>query len=91
MAADTFSSLEPMTGGIQPITIEEREGRIEKARDLMVANGIDAIYLEAGSSLFYFTGVKWARSERMTAAVLPAKGEIAYVCPASRNRDFARH
>lgn len=82
MAADTFSNLEPMTDGIQPITVEEREGRIEKARDLMVANGIDTIYLEAGSSLFYFTGVKWARSERMTAAVIPAKGEIAYVCPA---------
>ena len=82
MAANTFGNLEPMTDGIEAITVEEREGRIEKARALMVAGGIDAVYLDAGSSLLYFTGVTWARSERMTAAVLPARGDIAYVCPA---------
>jgi Xaa-Pro dipeptidase len=70
-----------MMEDISPITVEERQSRIDKARALMAQNGIDALYLEAGSSLFYFTGVKWRRSERMTAAVVPAKGEIAYVCP----------
>ena len=82
MAADDFSDLAPMTDGIVPITVEEREGRIEKARELMARHGIDAVYLEAGSSLFYFTGVRWGRSERMLAAVVPAKGDVAYVCPA---------
>jgi Xaa-Pro dipeptidase len=77
-----FSDLKPMTGGISPITVDERKGRIEKARRLMGDSGLDAVYLEAGSSLFYFTGVRWGRSERMLAAVIPAKGEIAYVCPA---------
>jgi Xaa-Pro dipeptidase len=48
----------------------------------MVANGMDAVYIEAGSSLSYFTGVRWGRSERMMAAVLPVRGDIAYVCPA---------
>jgi Xaa-Pro dipeptidase len=70
-----------MTGDLLSITVEERQSRIDKARALMSQNDIDALYLEAGSSLFYFTGVKWGRSERMTAAVIPAKGEIAYVCP----------
>jgi Xaa-Pro dipeptidase len=44
-------------------------------------NGMDAIYLEPGSSLFYYTGVRWSNSERMFGMVLPARGEPAYVCP----------
>ncbi len=77
-----FDELRPMTDGIAPITVEERQARVAKARRLMADAHLDAIFLEAGSSLFYFTGVRWGRSERMTAAVLPARGEIAYVCPA---------
>jgi len=82
MSNSAFDNLKPMTEGIEPITVEERLARVEKARKLMVENGIDAVYVEAGSSLFYFTGVRWSQSKRMTAAVLPAQGEIAYVCPA---------
>ena len=82
MLEEKLAGLKPMTEGISPITVEERRGRIEKARALMAENDIAAIYLEAGSGLFYFTGVRWGRSERMMAAVVPAKGEIAYVCPA---------
>jgi Xaa-Pro dipeptidase len=70
-----------MTDGVVPITEEERRSRIEKARRLMVENRLDAIYIESGSSLFYFTGVRWGRSERMFAMILPARGEPAYVCP----------
>jgi Xaa-Pro dipeptidase len=82
MLEEKLTGLKLMTEGISPITVEERQGRIEKARALMAENGIAAVYLEAGSSLFYFTGVRWGRSERMMAAVIPAQGEIAYVCPA---------
>ena len=82
MMSGEFQDLRPMLDGISPITVEEREARIEKARQLMVDNGLDAVYLEAGKTLRYFTGVRWTRSERMTAAILPARGEIAYVCPA---------
>lgn len=82
MLEEKLAGLKPMTGGISPITVEERQGRIEKARALMAENGIAAVFLEAGSSLFYFMGVRWGRSERMMAAVIPAQGEIAYVCPA---------
>jgi Xaa-Pro aminopeptidase len=82
MKAAELSELKPMLDGIEPITIEEREARIEKAQRLMVENEIDAIFLEAGTTLHYFTGIRWGRSERMMAALLPAQGEIAYVCPA---------
>ena len=75
----TFDHLSPMTGKLPTITVEERQGRIEKARRLMRENDIDALFLEAGTSLLYYTGIQWWRSERMLGAVIPAQGEIAYV------------
>jgi len=74
-------ALKPMTDGIVPITLDERRARIEKARRLMAANRLDAIMVEGGTSLFYFTGVRWGQSERPFVAVIPAMGEFAWVCP----------
>jgi len=54
-----FSHIMPMTDDIEPITVDERLGRIEKAQRLMVENGLYGIYLESGSSLFYYLGVRW--------------------------------
>ena len=78
---EPIRALKPMTGGIAPITDRERLERIEKARKLMTDNGIDAIFIEPGSSLFYYTGVRWSNSERMFGFVLPRQGEPAYICP----------
>ena len=66
---------------VVPISDAERLARIEKARRLMVENGIDAIVLEGGTSMFYFTGVRWGNSERTFAVVIPARGELAWVTP----------
>jgi len=63
------------------ITTAERLQRIARARTLMAAQGIDAIIVEAGPSLDYFTGVQWWRSERLTAAVIPAHGDLIIVTP----------
>ncbi|HET9409856.1 MAG TPA: Xaa-Pro peptidase family protein [Candidatus Sulfotelmatobacter sp.] len=65
-----------------PIPREEREQRQERARQLMVENGLGAILLMEGTSLKYFTGIRWWGGERMFAFVLPAKGAGFYVCPA---------
>jgi Xaa-Pro dipeptidase len=65
-----------------PITRDERAGRQEHARQLMRANALDAIVLMEGTSLRYFTGVRWWGGERLFAIVLPAKGAPFYVCPA---------
>jgi Xaa-Pro dipeptidase len=73
--------LRRMTDGVVPISVDERRSRIEKARKLMSDNRIDAIYIEPGSSMFYYTGMRWGTSERMLAMVIPAKGDIAWVCP----------
>jgi Xaa-Pro dipeptidase len=64
-----------------PISQGERLGRIAKARHLMQQNGIGSIVVESGSSLDYLTGVQWHRSERLTAAVIPAEGDPIIVTP----------
>jgi Xaa-Pro dipeptidase len=66
----------------KPIMREERMKRQDRARQLMSENSLDAIVLMEGTSLKYFTGVRWWGGERMFALVLPAKGAAFYVCPA---------
>lgn len=91
--SDPIERLLPMTDDVTPISDDERLERIEKARRLMRENDISAVYLEGGTSLFYFTGVNWWNSERMFAAVIPAEGELAWVCPAfeeDRARELIR-
>ena len=70
-----------MTSGIHPITDDERRARMENARRLMRENKIGAILLEGDSSMFYFTGTRWGRSERTFGMVFPADGEPAWVVP----------
>jgi Xaa-Pro dipeptidase len=64
-----------------PISQAERLQRIAKARALMQKTGIGSIIVESGSSLDYLTGVQWHRSERLTAAVIPATGDPIIVTP----------
>jgi Xaa-Pro dipeptidase len=64
-----------------PISQAERLQRIATARQLMQRNGIGAVIVESGSSLDYLTGVEWHRSERLTAAVIPAIGDPIIVTP----------
>ncbi|OYU33477.1 Xaa-Pro peptidase family protein [Novosphingobium sp. PASSN1] len=64
-----------------PITPAERMARIAKVQGLMAEQGVAALLVESGSSLTYFTGVRWSRSERITAAVIPASGQPIIVTP----------
>ena len=86
-------ALRPLTGGVVPIADAERKGRMDRARRLMADQRIDALVLEPGSGMHYFTGVAWSLSERPFIAVLPAKGELAFVCPGfeeARARELIR-
>src|SRR6266404_4443739 len=78
---DLIRNLRRMTSDVVPIGDDERKARIAKAQRLMGEQKIDAIYLEPGSSMFYFTGMRWSTSERMFALVIPQRGELAWVCP----------
>ncbi len=80
-AADDFAGLPNMAKDAQPIGPDELKARLAKAAGLLRANDIDALLIEPGASLIYFTGVHWWRSERLTAAVLTREGEVAIVTP----------
>jgi Xaa-Pro dipeptidase len=88
-AQDTDAPLPPSLAKLKsrkseatPITREERHERQERARQLMTQNALDAIVLMEGTSLRYFTGIRWWGGERTFALVLPASGAAFYVCPA---------
>jgi len=80
-AEPDLSGLANIAAGTAPIGEAERRARIARAQGLMKANGIGAVLIEAGSSLIYFTGVRWGRSERLTMAVLPVEGEPCIITP----------
>jgi len=80
LAAQAASEL-PTISLPPPISTTERLQRLARSRELMQRNGIGAILVESGPSLDYLTGVQWWRSERLTAAVVPAHGEPIIVTP----------
>jgi len=82
-AADaTASGLSSVTRNVQPIDSAEHGARLAKVQGLMQQHGSGALLIESGSTLEYFTGVRWWRSERTTAALVPAEGPVVVVTPA---------
>jgi len=76
-----IKALKPMTDGVVPIGDDERKARIAKAQRLMGEQKIDAIFMEGTTSCSYFVNMRWGQSERTFGVVIPAEGEVAYVCP----------
>lgn len=74
-------SLSNITGSVNPISVAERKARIEKAQQLMKQHNMAALLIEPGAAMDYFSGIQWWRSERLTALVIPQKGDIAVVTP----------
>jgi len=74
-------ALHSLTASARPIDAAEYAQRLEKLQSLMQAQHTAALLVEAGSSLEYFTGVDWWRSERTTAALIPARGRTVIVTP----------
>ncbi|MDX1738388.1 MAG: Xaa-Pro peptidase family protein, partial [Alphaproteobacteria bacterium] len=70
-----------LAASASPITKSEHLARIKMVQDLMTAQGIAALYLDATTSLAYFTGMKAYQSERLLGAVIPADGDLFYICP----------
>jgi Xaa-Pro dipeptidase len=80
--AKELADLDDMTMGITPVALPEYEARIHKAQRLMREKDIAGIYVNAGTSLYYFTGTRWGASERMVGAIIPASGQLEYIAPA---------
>jgi Xaa-Pro dipeptidase len=81
-AAGEATAGTPAAAAVLPISAVERRERIVKLQALMAERRIGALIVESGASLEYFTGIRWRLSERTTAAVIPAHGEILIVTPA---------
>src|SRR3989440_1698887 len=81
-AEKELAAMTSMRGDVPPIGVEERLKRIARAQAIMREKSIDALYLDVSSSMVYFAGLNFRRTERMHSAVLPAKGDIVYVSPA---------
>ena len=78
-----IAALPSLTGDARPFTNDERLARIERARQLMVKNKIDAIILANNAkSSVYFANIRLGGSERLWALVIPAKAKPFIVCPA---------
>lgn len=78
----SIRALTSMKGQARPITVEERQARLDRARELLASEKLDALLLMGGTSLRYFANMDWGLSERMLALVVPATGRAFVVCPA---------
>src|SRR5499427_1738313 len=81
-ASASASGLSPLTGNVRAIDTEEHGARLAKLQGLLQQHKAGALLIESGSTLEYFTGVSWWRSERTTAALIPAEGPVVIVTPA---------
>ena len=70
-----------MTKSAKAIERSEFEERLKKAVYFMKSEGFDAVYLHAGTNLYYFTGTRWYPSERMVGVILTQDGELNYIGP----------
>ncbi len=78
----SIAALTSMRDQAKPITSDDRRARVEKAKRLMAEQKIGALVLTPGTSLLYFTGIRWSGGERLFACVIPAKGEPFFICAA---------
>src|ERR1700737_413077 len=78
-----FSRLKPLGARVRPVEPDEFSQRIEGAQQLMsdAAPKFDALFFAPGSSLYYFTGIRWGLSERLLGLVIPRTGRPILVVP----------
>jgi Xaa-Pro dipeptidase len=89
----SFASLKPLGSRVRPVQAEEFRERLQRAQKLMSeppssvasqspATKYDALFLAPGTSLYYFTGIRWGHSERLLGLVVPRAGQPILVVPA---------
>jgi Xaa-Pro dipeptidase len=81
---EAFASLKPLGARVTPLTAEDFSGRLQRAQELMSETSAkyDALFVGPGSSLYYYTGIRWGLSERLLGLVLPKKGQPIVIVPA---------
>lgn len=79
--AAPFGGLTDLTGNISRIDAADRRARIAKVQAMLQQAGVAALLVEPGSTMRYFAGLRWGLSERLTAIIIPAEGEMGIVTP----------
>ncbi|MGB7438149.1 MAG: Xaa-Pro peptidase family protein [Candidatus Acidiferrum sp.] len=92
----SFSALKPLGDRVVPVTPDEFHARLLHAQEVMsqLNPKFDAILVGPGTTLYYFTGVRWGLSERLLALVIPRTGQPLLVSPAfeeGRMRELMRY
>ncbi|MGH9747886.1 MAG: M24 family metallopeptidase [Candidatus Acidiferrales bacterium] len=78
-----FDKLKPLGDRVKPIRVDELQGRIARAQELMTNSSprFEALYVTPGTTLAYYVGTPWGLSERIVALVIPRQGEPLMICP----------
>lgn len=73
--------LQPWAERAPAIDVAEQWARIARAQELTEALGADALLVNAGASLRYFSGLPWGQSERLVVMLLVPGREPIMICP----------
>src|SRR5258707_14209863 len=82
LTTPSTAGLKSLTAEANPISAHERSARIAKVQTLMRERKVAALLIEPASTLHYFTGIRWRRSEGITLAVIPGRGGVVVRTPA---------
>jgi Xaa-Pro dipeptidase len=77
-----LDELESLTRDLQPIPETEFGRRLDLLLGLLREDDVGTFFTEAGSSLEYFTGIRWGRSERLFGAVFGRDVRPTLIAPA---------
>jgi len=79
-----FAGLKPLGARVHPIQQSEFHERLMRAQKLMSERTpkYDALFFAPGTSLYYFTGIRWGVSERLLGLVVPRTGDPIVIVPA---------
>ncbi|MBS1841939.1 MAG: aminopeptidase P family protein [Acidobacteria bacterium] len=77
-----FAPLKPLGSRVKPITNDEFRARIARAQQLMAEASpkFEALFVAPGTSLYYFSGIRWWPSERLLALLIPRTGDPILIC-----------
>lgn len=80
-SSSSLEQLGDMTNGVADVSYAEYEARLKRVQEEMTISDIKALYVHAGTNLYYFTGTRWYPSERMVGAIIPISGDPVYIAP----------
>ncbi len=82
--SQAFEKLKPLGDRVKPIIVDEMKERIALAQKLMTdaKPQYAALFMAPGSSMYYYSGIRWGGGERLFALTIPRKGDPFIVCPA---------